>query len=140
MPHRSHTKLFYHFVWATLNREKKIDASWEDCLYSFIKNKSLSIRSPLLEINGTEDHIHVLLRGNSSLSPAQIGHDIKGASSHMVNTSSLTKSHFDWQDGYGAISVSPDDIEKVSKYIRNQKQHHSNGKVNDEWEKTDEFI
>jgi putative transposase len=139
MPHHSHAELFYHFVWATYNREKKIHTTWEGYLYDFIRKKGLTLRLLMLEINGTEDHVHVLLRSITSLSPAQIGHDLKGVSSHMVNTSSLCESHFDWQIGYGVFSVSPHDIEKVALYIRNQKQHHANSKIIPDWENTGDF-
>jgi putative transposase len=139
MPHHSHAELFYHFVWATYNREKKISTTWEGYLYDFIRKKCITLHLPLLEINGTEDHIHVLLRSNTSLSPAQIAHDLKGVSSHMVNISSLCESHFDWQIGYGVFSVSPKDIEYVAVYIRSQKRHHANGKLIPEWEQTGDF-
>ena len=31
---------------------------------------------------------------------------------------------FSWQEGYGAFSVSPSQIEAVREYIQNQEQHH----------------
>ena len=31
---------------------------------------------------------------------------------------------FQWQDGYGAFSVSPSQLDKVTAYIRNQREHH----------------
>jgi hypothetical protein len=31
---------------------------------------------------------------------------------------------FQWQDGYGAFSVSPSQLDKVTAYIRNQCEHH----------------
>ena len=34
-------------------------------------------------------------------------------------------SNFYWQDGYGAFSVNPSDVEIVINYIANQKEHHS---------------
>ena len=32
--------------------------------------------------------------------------------------------NFFWQDGYGAFSVSPNNIFAVSNYIKNQREHH----------------
>jgi putative transposase len=32
---------------------------------------------------------------------------------------------FQWQEGYGAFSVSPSLLNAVQTYIRNQKEHHS---------------
>jgi hypothetical protein len=31
---------------------------------------------------------------------------------------------FQWQDGYGAFSISQSDIESIKKYIQSQKEHH----------------
>ena len=31
---------------------------------------------------------------------------------------------FQWQDGYGAFSVSPSQLDKVTAYIRNQREDH----------------
>jgi hypothetical protein len=31
---------------------------------------------------------------------------------------------FSWQEGYGAFSVSPSQIEVVKEYIQNQEEHH----------------
>ena len=31
---------------------------------------------------------------------------------------------FQWQNGYAAFSVSPSQLDKVTAYIRNQREHH----------------
>ena len=42
-------------------------------------------------------------------------------------------SNFYWQDGYGAFSVNPAEIEKVISYIANQKQHHNKLSLQNEY-------
>ena len=42
-------------------------------------------------------------------------------------------SNFYWQDGYGAFSVNPAEIEKVINYIANQKQHHNKLSLQNEY-------
>ena len=138
MTHRSHTELFYHFAWSTYRREKTIAVSWESRLFDFIKTKCLQLCCPLLEVNGTDDHIHVLLRGNANLSPASIAHDLKGLSSFLVNKNAICDRRFGWQDGYGVFSVSPHDVDMVARYIQNQKQHHAAGEYRGEWEPEDD--
>jgi putative transposase len=136
MLHRSHAELYYHFVWSPHNRERKISIIWEKRLFDFLKKKSLELHSPILEINGIEDHIHILLRGYTIMSPSKIAHDLKGASSYMINNESFCKTHFGWQDGYGVFSVSPHNINMIARYIRNQKKHHASGDIRAEWEVT----
>jgi putative transposase len=123
--HRSHTEFFYHFIWSTGNRERIISTAWEIRLFDFLAAKCIELRSPSLSINGIEDHVHVLLRGNTILSPAKIAHDLKGASSFMINKEGSCRLHFTWQDGYGGYSVSAHDVKVVSRYIQNQKAHHT---------------
>ena len=134
MAHRSHTELFYHFAWATSNREKMISPAWEESLFEFLAEKCLSLHCPSIKVNGTEDHIHVLLRGNPMDSPAQIAHDLKGASSHMINAEKFSRLPFVWQDGYGVFTVSPHDVNNVARYIQNQKKHHAEETLRSELE------
>ena len=42
-------------------------------------------------------------------------------------------SRFEWQKGYGAFTVSYSQIESVSKYIRNQREHHQKISFEDEY-------
>lgn len=41
--------------------------------------------------------------------------------------------NFYWQDGYGAFSVNPAEIDVVIHYIENQKEHHSTKTFQDEF-------
>ena len=48
----------------------------------------------------------------------------KKASNVWINEKGLTKSKFEWQEGYGAFSYSYNAIDNVIAYINNQKEHH----------------
>jgi putative transposase len=59
---------------------------------------------------------------------------IKGESSHWVNKNKLTRRKFVWQDDdYFGVSVSPDVLDKVRKYIANQEEHHKTKSFDDEF-------
>lgn len=49
--------------------------------------------------------------------------DVKRVSSAWVHDT-IGERNFEWQDGYGAFSVSASLIEKVRNYIANQEEHH----------------
>lgn len=51
--------------------------------------------------------------------------ELKSHSSKWVKTKGDKYSNFYWQDGYGAFSVNPAEVEVVINYIANQKEHHS---------------
>ena len=40
---------------------------------------------------------------------------------------------FQWQQGYGAFSVSPSQVERVKQYVRNQAEHHRTRSFEDEF-------
>ena len=40
---------------------------------------------------------------------------------------------FAWQEGYGAFSVSPSQLERVKQYIANQPAHHETRSFEDEF-------
>ena len=49
---------------------------------------------------------------------------IKGESSFWINNEKLTRTKFEWQDEYIALSVSQSRVGKVRTYIENQEEHH----------------
>jgi len=114
-----------------------IDLEIECAVRKSFFSKAKELRIEILEANGTEDHIHLLIRSIPSLAPSDIAKHFKGSSSHFVNQITLrnnkTRALY-WQDGYGVITVSPGTVQSVRKYIENQKEHHAKNKLNDELE------
>lgn len=51
--------------------------------------------------------------------------EIKSHSSKWIKTKGDDYKNFYWQDGYGAFSVNPSEIDAVINYIANQHEHHS---------------
>lgn len=50
--------------------------------------------------------------------------ELKQRSSKWIKSKGEKFKNFYWQEGYGVFSVSPKNVEKVSKYIKNQESHH----------------
>ena len=50
--------------------------------------------------------------------------EVKSHSSKWMKTKGDNLRNFYWQDGYGAFSVNPSEIDRVIAYITNQKEHH----------------
>ena len=51
--------------------------------------------------------------------------EVKSHSSKWIKTKDDRLKHFYWQDGYGAFSVNPAQVNAVIRYIENQKIHHA---------------
>ena len=45
----------------------------------------------------------------------------------------------EWQAGYGVVSFGTGDVEWVRAYIRNQREHHGRGRVQDRLERIRQF-
>jgi len=116
-------RLFYHLNWATKQREYLISPDIELRLYGFLRKEAEKMFAPLAYVNGMPDHIHMLVRVRPALAPADLVKQLKGSSSHFI-THQLARG-FEWQQGYGVLSVSESDVPRIIEYIKNQKQHHA---------------
>ena len=50
--------------------------------------------------------------------------EVKAHSSKWIKTKDESLKNFYWQNGYGAFSVNPRQVDRVIAYIANQKEHH----------------
>jgi putative transposase len=75
-----------------------------------------------LIVNGTADHVHMLVRIRPSQSAAELARVIKANSSGWVRMK--WDSDFAWQTGYAVFSVSESNVAAVTKYIAKQEEHH----------------
>jgi REP element-mobilizing transposase RayT len=133
MPH-SYSKIWIHAIWATKHREPLILPDVEEKIYQIMKDEIKSLKCSLRSLNGMPDHVHILFRIHPQQSIADVIKQIKGSSSHRINQINLTHKRFAWQTGYGAFSVSESLVERVNKYIKNQKQHHIKRRFQEEYD------
>ncbi len=133
MPH-SFNKIWLHAIWATKERKPFILSKVESKVYSFMRNQLKEMDCPVRIINGMPDHVHCLFLLNPQKSVSDIIKQVKGSTSHFINTQDFLTEKFAWQTGYATYSVSESQLEKVFHYINNQKQHHSKKSFQDEYE------
>ena len=119
-------ELYVHLVWGTFGRQPLISVAVEAELFRVIAAKSLDLGCAPCAIGGTDDHLHLLARLHPSMSVARLVAEVKGISSHLVTHRLAPASFFRWQSGYGAFTVSSDDVPAVERYVLNQRLHHAN--------------
>ncbi len=129
-------QLVYHFVWATKNRLPLITPTIEERLWPYIGYKCKELGYKLHAVNGTEDHMHVLVELGPTTTVADAAKNLKGASSHYINKESGLSETLYWQDGYGVATLREAEIPQVVRYIQRQKEHHRNGKLSEILERT----
>jgi len=129
----SYTQIYIQFVFAVKYRSSVISERWETDLYKYISGIVQNNNHKMLCINGTSDHIHLLIGFHSTQSIADLMRDVKANSSKWINDNKLTVDKVEWQTGYGAFSYSQSQVGNVIHYINDQKQHHQQHTFLDEY-------
>jgi REP element-mobilizing transposase RayT len=121
MSQHTYNANFVHCVFSTKNRKDLIPAELLESLCAYFVGISNHLKIKTLAIGGTENHIHLLLGLPPTITVAEAVQKLKANSSRWLGEHGID---FQWQQGYGAFSVSPSSVDVVQKYIRNQKEHH----------------
>ena len=120
MPHTS-GNIVLHFIFSTQGRRPLIKADFRGDLFAYLGGIIREMRGTALIVNGTADHVHMLVRVRPVHSAAQIVRVVKANSSKWMHTRFRD---FAWQTGYGVFSVSESNVGAVTKYIVGQEEHH----------------
>ncbi len=84
-------------------------------------------------INGTTDHIHILVGFPPTIAISDLVRDIKRSSSLFINEGKKSYLKFSWQEGFGAFTVGYRELDKVYNYILRQQEHHLVKSFKDEY-------
>ena len=116
---------YYHITWSTKNRLPLIEPGFERQLYSYIINRAARLDAFVYALDGIEDHTHIVTAIPPKLSVADFVKYLKGASAHYVNHVIRSRDYFNWQRGYGCLTIGEKQRTIAEVYVRNQKQHHA---------------
>ncbi len=122
-------RLFYHIVWATKNRELSISIEARDSLYNAVAAKARQLGAAVHAVGGTQDHIHVVASVPPTITLSEFVRNLKGGSSHFLNHQLSLPRPFGWQSEYGVLSFDGRLLEKMTQYVKDQRQHHQNGTI-----------
>ena len=78
----------------------------------------------LIKAGGVDDHLHLLISLPSTITIAKAIQYIKGGSSRWIHETFGSMKDFAWQEGYGGFTIGVSQIDRIKKYIANQKDHH----------------
>ena len=118
------SQIYIQVVFAVKGRHSMILSTWEEELYKYISGIVRKKDQKMLAINGMPDHIHFLIGMKPSCCLSELVREIKKSSNDFIKEKRFTNYKFQWQEGYGAFSYSHSNLDKVIKYIKNQKIHH----------------
>lgn len=120
----TYTNLLTHIIFSTKDRAPLINAKLKPKLLGYMGGIVREMHGTALIINGTDDHVHLLIGLPPTLSLSEVMRVLKTNSSKWVHEKQNSGSAFGWQSGYGAFSVSQSNVLAVSEYIAHQEEHH----------------
>ncbi len=129
----TYTQIYIQTVFAVKGRESIISSSWEQRLHQYITGIIRNKDQKMLAINGMGDHLHFFIGMKPDCCLSDLIREVKKSSNDFINENKFLKSKFYWQEGFGAFSYHHSQIDRVVKYIMNQKEHHRKKSFKEEY-------
>ena len=121
---RTFTNLLTHIVFSTKDREPFIVPELKGELYAYLGGLTRELKGKAYAINGTNDHVHMLISLPPIVATSDALRFLKSNSSGWLHDKWPRRRSFRWQLGFGAFSVSKSNVPTVVKYIQRQESHH----------------
>ncbi len=131
---QSLVQIYLHIVFSTKYRQLFFrNGAFRDRTHRYIAGILTNRDSPAVIVGGATDHVHILCRLGKQIHIADLIRDMKRDSSKWVKSEQPRLADFQWQQGYGAFSISPSHVAALKKYIANQEEHHRTESFQDEF-------
>jgi len=124
---------YLQIVFSTKHRQHLIHQPIESELHSYLGGICNKLECQVIKVGGFTDHIHILCMLSKKIALMKLMEELKSHSSKWIKTKGSAYQNFYWQDGYGAFSVNPAEIDVVINYISNQHDHHKKRNFQDEY-------
>ena len=124
MPRHARATLLVHLVWTTKRRRQILPIEADPLLTDLFRKKADAAGCPLLGVGIASNHVHVIAKVATHVTLADLVQRLKGAVSFEVNTRSLLPTRLRWQTGYWAESFGPRSLDRLLRYVANQRVHH----------------
>jgi putative transposase len=131
----TYTQIIYQIVIGTKFREKVLTKNNREELFKFINGILKNKQCVLYQVNGVEDHIHIVTHIHPTVALASLVKDIKLACSLYIKENNLFPLFKGWQDGYGAFTYSLKEKDRLIAYVQNQEEHHKHKSFMQEYKK-----
>jgi len=130
---QSFCQIYVHAIFSTKKREPWLNDNIRRRVHAYLSTIARDMDCPFVIVGGTENHVHILMDIGKKYAAIDILAKAKKETSKFVKEFGNEYSSFYWQSGYGMFSVSPGNVNKVEKYIKNQIEHHKKQTFKDEF-------
>ena len=129
----SYCNLLYHIVFSTTRREPWLTVTIRPRIHQYLGGAIRDENGIGIIINGTADHVHILAKLRQDKAISKLVGELKANSSGWISRTFKEAAGFEWQEGYGAFTVSESQCPKVHRYIERQEEHHRSVSFLDEF-------
>lgn len=129
------TQCWIHLIWATKLRAQIVSRDVRRRISRFLSRQAREKEIYMLINYVNADHVHVLIDLPTKRSVADVVRLLKGSSSRWITEQQIIPGDFSWARGYGAFSVSPSNVDRVTRYIAHQEAHHRRTSFQSEYQK-----
>jgi putative transposase len=138
VPRNVYSEIHLHLTWHTLNNAPVLVDIVESQTHRHLRRRAIQSEGVIVhEINGIEDHVHLVVSIPPTILISEWIGKLKGGSSQFINHEICNRKVLDWQTGYGVVSFGTKDLPWVIDYVRRQKEHHGRGTTQERLERID---
>lgn len=118
------TNLQAHLVFVTKYRRNVFDDAILTSMETIMRNVCHDLGARLIEFNGEDDHVHLLVEYPPKLPVSTLVNSLKGVSSRLLRKRYKPKTHRNhlWSPSYYAASSGGATLETLKTYIQNQRR------------------
>jgi putative transposase len=113
-----------HIVFSTKDRFTCLNPAIRQDLHAYLSTVARNSNCVAYRVGGTGDHIHFALRLARTIAVADLVEELKTSSSRWLKMQRPGLRRFSWQRGYGAFSISQNELDDLVAYINEQQEHH----------------
>lgn len=129
----TYTQIYIHIVFTVEGRQNLIRKEYKEELHKYITGIVKNKGQKVIAIDGTSDHVHILIGVKPNIALSDLVRDVKANSSKFISDKKWVMGRFNWQEGFGAFSYSHSQLDTVANYIKNQEEHHSRKSFREEY-------
>ena len=130
----SYTNLLFHAVFGTRGGQPWLGPDVTERLYAYLAGVIDREGCSAILINGTADHVHLLMAMRQDKILSGVVRAMKANSSKWLHQEYPDLEAFAWQGGYAAFTISESQKQRVYEYIRDQQAHHRKRTFREEFE------
>lgn len=126
-----------HIVFHTKHNQPLLTPEVVAVVHLYIRGRLMNTPGVYVhEVGGVEDHVHVAVSIAPTVVISELIGQMKGSAAHEANQK-LGKGRkvLEWQGGYGVVSFGTNNLEWVSRYIQNQREHHAKNTIQERLER-----